>query len=305
MGTRSDPTSDQQQGNLWTVCQTTLRRTYHLDFLLYSSVFDRYIDDIFMTTNQTDEQINRVLLTAKTKDKNIEIESTIGSLANYLDVMIINDNGRLTTKIYHKSTAEAYYLPYTSDHPHRYHRNIPYSALVRAARLCSDYDDFNRERLRIDLTLLLSDYTPKMISNQFLRFFQVNHAELVLKQTDRQVYCRLHNELLNRKKTTTTSSESSIQQSIEFPAVLQDKPWDKSMMYSKHTFENGPRNQLSSEFVVWWKKHYQYMGSPLKNISVRLLPKTNPSLANFLVRKKPSRAILTRLEPTIPTPNVY
>ena len=166
-----------------------------------------------MTTNETDEHINRVLLQAKTKDKNIEIESTIGGSANYLDVTIINDDGRLTTKVYHKSTAEAYYLPYTSDHPHRYHRNIPYSALVRAARLCSNYDDFNRERLRIDLTLLLSDYPPKMITIQFLRFFQVNNAELVFKQADSQAYASITPATSHRRpEDKPTFVERSIQQ---------------------------------------------------------------------------------------------
>ena len=252
-----------------------------------------------MTTNQTDEQINSILLKAKTKDKNIDIESTMGSSANYLDVTIINDNGRLTTKVYHKPTADAYYLPYTSDHPHRYHRNIPYSALVRAARLCSNYDDFNHERLRIDLTLLLSDYPPKMISNQFLRFFQVNNAEHVLRQADSPAYRRLHQTLLMKKKTNTTLPEPSIQHLVEYPSVLNDKPWDKSYMCLKYTFETGPRTQLSREFYSWWKKHYQYQGSTVKDMKIRLRPKTNRSLANFLIHKKPPRAMLTRMEPTI------
>ncbi len=87
--------------------------------------------------------------------------------------------------IYHKPTTEPQYLPYTADHPHRYHRNIPYSALLRAVRLCSNVNDFNQERLRIDVSLLLSNYPPKLITNRFLRFFQVNNAELVLKQLDK------------------------------------------------------------------------------------------------------------------------
>ena len=252
-----------------------------------------------MTTNETDEHINRVLLKAKIKDKNIEIESTMGSSANYLDVTIINEDGRLTTKVYHKSTAEAYYLPYTSDHPHRYHRNIPYSALVRAARLCSNYDDFNRERLRIDLTLLLSDYPPKMITIQFLRFFQVNNAELVFKQADSQAYHRLHQKLLVENKKKTAFLEPSIQHLIEHPAVLQDKPWDNTIMCPKYTFESGPRTQLSREFFSWWKTHYQYAGSSVKNLQIRMCPKTNETLATLLIRKKPSREMLARMEPTV------
>jgi hypothetical protein len=79
----------------------------------------------------------------------------------YLDVTITNENSQLRTTIYHKSTTEPYYLPYISDHPHRYHRNIPYSALIRATCLCSDVHDFNLERLRIELSLLLGQYQLK------------------------------------------------------------------------------------------------------------------------------------------------
>jgi hypothetical protein len=85
--------------------------------------------------------------------------------------MIINENGHLRTTVYHKPTGEPYYLPCNSDHPDRYHRKIPYSALIRAARLCSNVHDFNLEHLRLEISLLLGQYSPKLISNQFLRFF--------------------------------------------------------------------------------------------------------------------------------------
>jgi hypothetical protein len=175
-------------------------------------------------------------------------------------VTIINEHGRLTTNVYRKSTAEAYFLPYTSDHPHRYHRNIAYSALVRASQLCSNYDDFNQERLRIDLALLLSDYSPKMISNQSLRFFQVSNTELDLKQADPQAYGRLHRTLF--------------QHLLDHPSVLREKPWKTSIACPKYTFESGPRTRLSREFCSCY-------------------------LATLLIRKKPSRAMLTRMEPTI------
>ena len=251
-----------------------------------------------MTTNETDEQIESVLLKAKNKDKNIEIESTMGSSSNYLDVTIINDNGRLTTKIYRKPTAEPYFLPYTSDHPHRYHRNIPYSALVRAARLCSNVDDFKQERLRLDISLLLSDYPPKMISNQFQRFFQVNQADLLLRQPNERTYEQLHHMLLNRTTPRTQLLQPSMANLVESPSVLRTKHWDKSIMYPRFTFESGPQAHLASEFFLWWRKHYQYQQSPVKDITIRLIPQNRQSLSNFFIHKKPSRTMLTKMEPT-------
>ena len=144
----------------------------------YCSI-SRYIDDIFMTTNESVDEIQTVLNKAKTKDINIEIECTIDTSVNYLDVTITNENGHLRTSVYHKPTAEPYILPYTSDHPRHIHRNIPYAALLHAARLCSNVDDFNSERIRIDKSLLLNHYPPNFITARFRQFFTINDAMAV------------------------------------------------------------------------------------------------------------------------------
>ena len=117
------------------------------------------------------EDITIQLNTAAQKDVNIKIKSTISPSVDFLDVKISNENGILRTAVYHKPSTDPYYLPYTSDHPHQIHHNIPYSALVRASRLCSNLRDFHFERIRIDLALLLNQYPPNFIQNQFLCFY--------------------------------------------------------------------------------------------------------------------------------------
>ncbi|CAF4698215.1 unnamed protein product, partial [Rotaria sp. Silwood2] len=99
-----------------------------------------------------------------------------------LDITIMNANGQLKTSIYHKPSADPDYLPHTSDYPHAIHRNIPYTILLRAARLCSNLHDFHLEQLRIDVSLLLNNYAPKLITNQFLLFFQVDKADFLIKR---------------------------------------------------------------------------------------------------------------------------
>lgn len=256
------------------------------------------MDDIFLTINQTAEEINVELVKATNKDMNIEIESVISTSVNYLDLTISNENGRLRTMIYHKPSAQPYYLPYTSDHPHHYHRNIPYSALTRAARLCSNVSDFNQESLRINVSLLLSEYPPKLISNQFLRFFQVNNAELVLNRLDGQAYRRLHQKLLHPKAQKKQEINESMTDPVGNPKILQKRHWNRTIMYPPYSFEGGTTERFAQHFYSWWKKHYQYAGSPVKTVKVRLIPKTNRTLAQFLIHKKPPRHILTRMDPS-------
>ncbi|CAF4551435.1 unnamed protein product, partial [Rotaria sp. Silwood2] len=165
--------------------------------VVHNGIYGRYIDDIFMTTNQNRDAIKIQFEKVAKKNINIKINFEIDTSVNFFDVTINNEDGCLKTYLYHKTTAEPYILPYTSDHPRHVHRNIPYAALLRAARICSDVYDFNRERIRIDISLLLNNYPPNFIRKQFDRFFQVNNAMPVLDESNSQVYHRLHQQLLH------------------------------------------------------------------------------------------------------------
>ncbi|CAF1052990.1 unnamed protein product [Rotaria sordida] len=168
-----------------------------------------------MTTNEPYDVITAVLQQAQNRNVNIKINPTISNSVNFLDITITNMNGQLRTSIYHKPTADPYYLPYKSDHPHSIHRNILYIALVRAARLCSNLHDFHRERLRIHVSLLLNNYQPHFISNHFQRFFQVHKAAVLYKYFDENICSQLHLQLLYQ-----TSMREFEEQAIQKDPVL-------------------------------------------------------------------------------------
>ncbi|CAF4117108.1 unnamed protein product [Adineta steineri] len=260
--------------------------------LKHKEIYGRYIDDIFMTTNQSLDDIQTELEKAQHKDVNIEIECTIASTVNYLDVTITNEEGQLKTTVYHKPTAEPYYLPYRSDHPHKYHRNIPFSALTRAARLCSNVHDFNLEHLRIEMSLLLGQYPLKMITNEFLRFFQMNKAMPVFQQLNQQAYQELHQQLLNRTTQKETKSNDRMKDPVKYPAILHKKPWDRNKIFLRYPYESGPLATFPKEFNSWWTKYYLFQGSHLRHIKLQLIPKTNSTLAHTLIRKKPPNKML-------------
>jgi hypothetical protein len=90
------------------------------------SLLCRYIDDIFMTRNESIDAMAEQL-----------------KRAGSMDVSIMNQNGRLRTSVHLKSTAESYILPFTSDHPPSTHPS-EYSSCGPLA-CCSAL--FKRERL--------------------------------------------------------------------------------------------------------------------------------------------------------------
>lgn len=132
----------------------------------------------------------------KKDEKSIQITYSVGLSAQFLDVYVGNCHGALTTSVYHKPAAEPYVLPFSSDHPRHIHINIPYEALLRAARYCSNVYAFDQERLNIEMILLINGYPPRFLRRHFNRFFRLNQSMQVLTELDVQQYQRLHQKLL-------------------------------------------------------------------------------------------------------------
>lgn len=249
-----------------------------------------------MTTNETMEKMNIVLEKAKQKDMNIKIDPKIGTSIHFLDVTITNDNGQLKTSIYHKPTAEPYILPYRSDHPRHIHRNIPYAALLRAARICSDVNDFSSECIRIDISLLLNSYPPYFVTQQFSRFFNVNNAMSVLQELNQHIYTRLHQNLLHQPTRREKQLQTMMQDPIRAPAVLQPKIWNAQLMFPRYLFDSSIMIGFTKDFKQWWKTNYAFPGSSVEHIKVRLVANTNRTLEHCFIHKKPSKELLTRME---------
>ena len=250
-----------------------------------------------MTTNQTMDEIKAELENAAKKDVNIKINYSIDTVVDFLDVTIVNEDSHLRTFIYHKPAAEPYILPYTSDHPRHIHRNIAYAALLRAARICSSVDDFSSECVRIDLSLLLNNYPPSFITQQFQRFFRFNNAIAVSKELNEQVYHRLHRTLLNQPTRREKQLHKMMQDPIISPLALQPKIWDYKTVYPRYLFDNGQSIGLPQVFYEWWRKYYMSTELPTYHVKVRLIAITQRTLENFFIRKKPPQEILTKMEP--------
>ena len=246
-----------------------------------------------MTSNESMNVITKQLDTAATKDINIKINHDINTSVNFLDVTITNEQGQLRTSVYHKSAAEPYILPYTSDHPRHIHRNIPYAALLRSARLCSSVEDFDAECIRLDVSLLLTDYPPTFIEEQTDRFSRLNQAMLVKNELNPVAYQRLHQTALNRKTRREVTVIELTQDPVRSPDVLQPKRWDTSVMYPRYTFDRAYTVHLHDRFHKWWNHFYRYPGSPVRLVKVNLTASVNSTLEQKLIHKKPPKHVLT------------
>lgn len=241
----------------------------------------RYIDDVFMTTNalsQMNIQLNRM----EKKDPNIQISVSMGRTVEFLDVSITNDQGQLKTSVYHKPASEPYILPFSSEHPRHIHTNMIKGALYRAARLCSHVEDFDDERRRIEMTLLLNGYPLKYIDYHFKKFFHTYNVSSLLQHMDQTIYELFHRTILNQLSRRERQEQMNDRLDI----------LNRSIIPIEYTYESGPVLKLKKELLCLWKKHYLYAGSPMNHIRLRIGTRMNRSLCQIFVHKKPPRTML-------------
>jgi hypothetical protein len=79
----------------------------------------------------------------------------IDDSADFLDLHMENQDGKLFTSVYYKPSHEPYYLPFNSTHPMHMKKNIPFTMLLRAIRYCSTFEAYLDERDRLRMALLL------------------------------------------------------------------------------------------------------------------------------------------------------
>lgn len=100
-----------------------------------SVLYFRYIDDIFIIINWPTRHFLKEVDRWNKLDKNIQLSANISFGADFLDLHMENDDGKLVTSVYHKPSHEPYYMPFNSIHPMHMEKNIPFAMLFRAIRI--------------------------------------------------------------------------------------------------------------------------------------------------------------------------
>ncbi|CAF4161381.1 unnamed protein product [Rotaria magnacalcarata] len=129
-------------------------------------LYFRYIDDIFIAINWPARHLFKQIDRWKHFDENIKLSENIGSNADFLDLHIENQKGKLFTTVYQKPSYEPYYLPFNSIHPLHMKKNIVFTMLLRAIKYCSTFQAYLNEREKLRMALLMNKYPKKFIDEQ-------------------------------------------------------------------------------------------------------------------------------------------
>ena len=113
-------------------------------------------------------------------DPHIKFEqATSTTKIPFLDVQVINDNGKISTDLYTKPTDTHQYLNWTSCHPRHTKTSIPYSLALRLRRICSSNHFFEKRARELQNVFLDCGYKNKLIKECIMKARRATREEVL------------------------------------------------------------------------------------------------------------------------------
>jgi hypothetical protein len=106
------------------------------------------------------------------QNPDVQLTMSIDTNVHFLNAYIENQNGFLYTRVYHDPMTQRFLLPYIPNHPRLGHRQWFRFALIRAGQYCLAFEDFQDERVQIELTLLANGYSLDFVQYHFEQFLK-------------------------------------------------------------------------------------------------------------------------------------
>jgi hypothetical protein len=101
---------------------------------------------------------------------------------------ISNENSQFHSRIYHDPAVQLYALPYVTGHSKVQYSNWIRTALIRAVCYCPSVDDFNQERIRIELACFANGYSYRFVESRVEHFYNYFHSEALRCDLDQTIY---------------------------------------------------------------------------------------------------------------------
>lgn len=208
----------------------------------------------------------------------------MGFSVDFLQAYVENRKSVLYTRVYRDPKAQKYTLPYVNQHAKIEHSHWVRSSLIQAVRYCTSVDDFNQERIYLEMTLLANGYTLEFVERRINHFFHHFNATSLRRVQDQQAYNRLRHQMFN------FLSEQNRQLNAEEEA--KNKKLYVQIQYpyqygSREAFEKQCRQLLSNHFSARLK-------IPSNRMNIVLMAQQPYSLNALLSQQKPCHHIFDK-----------
>ena len=143
----------------------------------------RYRDDCFGLWNGSLEELRVFTSYLSSIYSNIRFTVRFDCYKiEFLDVMVVKQNGRLETTVYSKETDGHMYLLPSSSHFHSVSDNIPYGVALRLKRICSTEEEFSKKSIEYKNHLCARGYKRNKVKKQFQKDNFFSREILLTKQ---------------------------------------------------------------------------------------------------------------------------
>ena len=209
---------------------------------------------------------------------------TTGLKIHFLNAHIENQNGTLYSRVYHDATIQKYTLPYVIGHSKVAHSHWLRSALIRAARYCTSVDDFNQERICLELTCLANGYSLEFIEKRIDHFFTHFDATSLRLFLDQHVYDKLRNRLFNFMNEQQRFSDTN-----------RELEKNGQLVRLSYAYEFGPKREFNAKLYKTLSENLNQHVQPSKRkIKMKLTTIHQHSLNALLSRQNSSRILLNK-----------
>ena len=147
-------------------------------------MFEIYIDDIFIITTGTSEQINEMFSTISNKHISYTY-SEPDTTCEMLDLTIHITVDGFITKPFTKPTSSPFYLHAKSMHSKATISSIPYSQFLRLRRNATYTKDFLGPANKLLKTLKLRGYPNKILNSSYEKAFLLPRIDLLTKRSQK------------------------------------------------------------------------------------------------------------------------
>ena len=191
--------------------------------------YARYQDTGILTWNGAIDTFAECLLALNAEYPDVRVTTSSGQQVHFLDCHIENCQGQLYTRVYHNPCAQIFLLPYANDHPRLMHRQWFRFALSRAIQYCSSYDDFQDERLDVELTFLANGYSLDFVEYHFCQFYarfkapraSITRSNYASFRT--QVFAQVNQQKYEREALVTDQSRRFVRLYYQFDWGIRDE----------------------------------------------------------------------------------
>ncbi|KAJ1172432.1 hypothetical protein NDU88_004279 [Pleurodeles waltl] len=127
-------------------------------------LWKRYIDDILIIWRGTKEEATTFITWLNTLNPFLRFTATLGDPAvSFLDLLITERNGSLTTEVYYKPTDCNTLLQFQSFHPRSLRENLPVGQFLRLRRNCTELTDYKKHAQQVTNKLRARGYPDHLL----------------------------------------------------------------------------------------------------------------------------------------------